>query len=211
MSSTDCPLCSGKSSHYHTKGQRAFFKCSLCLSVFTHPDSFITPAEEQAHYECHNNDPDDTGYRNFLSPVTNRLLAGFAPKHKGLDFGSGTGSPIVKVLQENSYDISRYDLFFHNDPERLSRKYDYISCTEVAEHFKEPYKEFTLLRNLLQPGGILYLMTEMLDDGRDFESWYYKNDPTHVFLYHPRAFEWIRDNFDFKKVTIDKRVIILES
>jgi len=211
MSSPDCPLCSGKSSHYYTLRQREFLQCSLCLSVFTHPDSFLTAEAEKAHYLCHENNPDDPGYRKFLSPVSNRILEDFNAADKGLDFGAGTGSPIVKVLQENSYNISQYDLFFYNDPEKLNRKYDYIACTEVAEHFKEPYKEFDLLRDMLKPNGTLYLMTEMFDENRDFATWYYKTDPTHIFLYHPKAFEWIKDNFDFKKVTIDKRVIILES
>src|SRR4051812_18753298 len=114
MNSTDCPLCSGNSNHYFTQRQREFLQCSLCLSVFTHPDCYLTPEAEKAHYECHENDPYNEGYRNFLSPVTNRILADFKSTDKGLDFGAGTGSPIVKVLEENGYDINQYDIFFYN-------------------------------------------------------------------------------------------------
>ena len=211
MKSVDCPLCNGTSKHYHTKGQREFLQCSLCLSVFTHPDCFLTPEEEKAHYLCHNNDPEDVRYQNFLSPVTNLILDDFEKTAKGLDFGAGTGSPIVKVLTDNGYDISQYDLFFFNDPEKLNRQYDYIACTEVAEHFKEPHKEFTKLRDMLLPGGKLYIMTDMFDENRDFATWFYKTDPTHVFLYHPKAFEWIASAFDFKNVHINGRVITLQA
>ena len=210
MTVNSCPLCSGNSTHYHTFRQRVFLQCAFCLSVFTHPDHYLSPAEEQAHYECHVNNPDDLRYQKFVSPITNSILKDFGTTDKGLDFGSGTGSPIVKVLGDNSYDISQYDLYFHNDTEKLNQKYNYIACSEVAEHFKEPHKEFSLLRNLLLPDGKLYLMTEMFDENRDFESWYYKTDPTHVFLYHAKAFEWIKENFGFKNVIIDKRLIILE-
>jgi SAM-dependent methyltransferase len=211
MSTIDCPLCSGTSNHYHTHGQREFLQCSLCLSVFSHPRDHLTPEQEKAHYLCHNNDPEDIRYQNFLSPVTNLILNECSAADKGLDFGSGTGSPIVKILTDNGYNISQYDLFFHNDESKLEQKYDYISCTEVAEHFKEPNKEFGQLRDMLKPNGSLYIMTDMFDPNRDFATWYYKTDPTHVFLYHPKAFEWIRDNFDFKKAMINGRVITLKS
>lgn len=211
MDNIDCPLCSGKSSHYYTKGQREFLQCSLCLSVFTHPDCFLTPEEEKAHYECHENDPNDIRYQNFLSPVTNAILSDFYQNDKGLDFGAGTGSPIVKILLDNGYDIGQYDLFFFNDTEKLTHKYNYIACTEVAEHFKQPNKEFRQLRDMLLPDGKLYIMTDMFDENRDFGTWYYKTDPTHVFLYHPKAFEWIAKVFGFKNVGINGRVITLEA
>ncbi|MDV6167982.1 class I SAM-dependent methyltransferase [Flavobacterium sp. DG1-102-2] len=211
MESIDCPLCSGTSSHYHTQRQREFLQCSLCLSVFTHPDNYLTSDEEKAHYECHNNDPADIRYQNFLSPAINAVLRDYNQSEKGLDFGSGTGSPIVKVLSDNGYNINQYDIFFHNDPEKLNFSYDYITCTEVAEHFKEPLIEFKALRNMLKPNGKLYVMTDMFDENRDFATWYYKTDLTHVFLYHPKAFEWIKDNIGFKNVTFDKRLIVLES
>lgn len=210
MAGIPCPLCNGASAHYHSHELRDFIRCSQCLSVFLHPKNYISTIEEQAHYETHNNDPCDARYQNFVSPILNSIFNDFLPQHKGLDFGSGTGSPIMKVLEESGYGISQYDLFFHNYKELLQQQYDYIACCETAEHFKQPYKEFKLLRSLLLKGGKLYLMTELFDQTRDFGTWYYKNDPTHVFLYHPKAFDWIREEFGFAKVTIDKRLVVLE-
>ena len=209
MSNLLCPLCSGSSTSYYLKGQREFLQCSVCLSVFTNPKDFLSPEEEQAHYRKHNNDPEDIRYQNFVRPVVDAVLADFKPQHSGLDFGSGTGSPILKLLRDNSYDIREYDLYFHNDAELLQKTYDYIACSETAEHFKEPYKEFEQLRNLLKPGGKLYIMTDRFDENRDFGSWYYKTDPTHVFLYHVKAFKWIQQEFGFKSLEINNRVAVL--
>lgn len=205
-----CPLCGGSSVLYHIFREREFRRCGNCLSVFTNPKDYLTPEAEKAHYECHENNPDDLRYQKFVSPVTDAILRDFGPQHKGLDFGSGTGSPIVKVLEDSRYDITQYDLFFHNNPNLLQQRYDYIACSETAEHFKEPFKEFELLRGLLLPDGKLYVMTDMLDDNRDFAAWYYKTDPTHVFLYHPKAFQWIKDAFGFRELRIAGRLIVLE-
>lgn len=209
MSDLKCPLCSGSSTTYYTHIQREFLQCSLCFSVFLNPKDFLSIEEELKHYNFHNNDPEDVRYQNFLSPVTNRILADFDTENTGLDFGSGSGSPIVKILLENGYNISQFDLFYHNQPEVLTRPYDYIACTETAEHFKDPYTEFTQLRSLLKPGGKLYVMTDRLNPNRDFGTWFYKTDPTHVFLYSDEAFKWISQEFGFKSIEFTPRVVIL--
>lgn len=209
MESPLCPLCSGNSAVHHQHKNREFLRCLNCKSVFLHPRSYMTAEEEKAHYLCHNNDPEDEGYQNFVSPVVQKVLHHFNTVAAGLDFGSGTGSPVVKLLQDNGYNVSQYDLYFHNLPGLLELQYNYITCTEVAEHFKLPYNEFKLLRNMLLPGGKLYIMTDMVDEERDFASWSYKNDHTHVFLYHPAAFEWIKEEFRFEDIIIERRVVTL--
>jgi len=209
VSSLPCPLCSGNSKSFYVFKLREFLRCNSCKSVFTNPAHYLTPAEEKTHYEWHENDPEDLRYQNFVRPLVNHIFEDFNAAHTGLDFGSGTGSPIVKLLEDEKYNISQYDLFFHNHPQVLQKGYDYIACSETAEHFKEPYKEFEQLRNLLLPNGKLYIMTERIDNSRDFTTWYYKDDPTHVFLYHENAFKWIKKEFGFKNLTIDKRIAVL--
>jgi SAM-dependent methyltransferase len=206
----NCPLCNGAAGHYHTQIARDFLQCGSCRSVFLHPKDYLAPEEEKKHYLTHNNDPEDIRYQNFVRPVVNPILEDFRRENKGLDFGSGTGSPILKLLTDDGYDVVQYDLFFHNHPELLKQKYDYIACSETAEHFKEPYKEFEQFRSLLKPGGKLYVMTERFDETRDFATWYYKTDPTHVFLYHESAFQWIKEEFGFKEMRIEGRVVVLE-
>jgi hypothetical protein len=78
------------------------------------------------------------------------------------------------------------------------------------EHFFNPHKEFRLLARLLNPGGKLYCKTSLFNDDQDFGSWYYKNDPTHVFLYSSESLEWIKDNFKLKKLQIEPKLITFE-
>ena len=101
--------------------------------------------------------------------------------------------------------------YFHKHPELLEEKYDYSSSCEVIEHFYNPSKEFKLLKYMLKKGAKLYLMSEVYDEKIDFASWYYKNDPTHVFFYSKETFEWIKKKFEFKTVSIDKRLIVFEN
>ncbi len=204
-----CPLCNGESTNYYLHINRQFLQCSNCESVFLHSDNYLSEEAEKKHYLNHNNDPDDVRYQNFVQPVVAPILNDFKPEHSGLDFGSGTGSPIMKLLNDAGYDIVQYDLFFHNYPELLEKKYDYIACSETAEHFKEPYKEFQQLKNLLKPGGKLYVMTDRFDPNRDFGTWFYKTDVTHVFLYHTKAFEWIMNEFGFRGLEIEGKVVTL--
>lgn len=104
-----------------------------------------------------------------------------------------------------------YDPFFYNNKETLKSKYNFIACCEVIEHFHNPLNEFKLLRSLLSPGGVLYCKTDIYSESIDFESWYYKFDPTHVFFYHKNAFQWIQENTFFSKVEIKGRLIEFEA
>ncbi len=204
-----CPLCKGEGLPYYQHINRQFLQCSNCSSVFLHSKDYLTPEAEKKHYLNHNNDPEDVRYQNFVAPVVNAILKDFEPGHTGLDFGSGTGSPIMKLLGDAHYNINQYDLYFHNYTELLEKKYDYIACSETAEHFKDPYTEFKQLRSMLKPGGKLYVFTERFDPGRDFGTWFYKTDVTHVFLYHIKAFEWIMSEFNFNGLEIDGRLAVL--
>ena len=170
-----------------------------------------TPENEKLRYEEHNNDTEDKKYRQFVSPITSAIMKNFKPKHKGLDFGAGTAPVITKVLTDHNYPIKPYDPFFYNYPELLNAKYDYIACCEVIEHFNDPYREFGLLKRLLLPNGKLYCMTDLYNESIDFHKWYYKNDQTHVFIYHKKTIQWIKEEFEFSDVTINGRLIIFSS
>ena len=106
-----------------------------------------------------------------------------------------------------NFKIKAYDPIFHKNPKLLDEKYDYIACCEVIEHFYNPKKEFALLKKLLLKGGRLYCMTEIYDQNIDFGSWYYKNDPTHVFIYQRKTIDWINTEFGFSDVNINGRLI----
>jgi len=205
-----CPLCTSEANHFYTDKKREFNFCSNCFAVFLNPKNYISEAAEKKHYELHNNDVNDTGYQQFVSPIVDAIKKDFTTTHKGLDFGSGTGPVITKMLTDEGFSIVEYDPFFANNPKVLKEKYDYIACCEVIEHFHHPYKEFKKLFDLLLPGGKLYCKTDFFSEKNNFDSWYYKNDPTHVFFYHPKTMEWISKNIGFSKFYIDGRMTVFE-
>lgn len=206
-----CPLCSGLGKLFHQNPRQLFYQCKNCSSIFAdknlHPDA----KKEYAHYAKHENNVEDKGYQQFVSPITQAIIKEFTPEHKGLDFGAGPGPVISKILNDNKFSIIQYDPYFHYYPELLNKTYDYIACCEVMEHFYNPKKEFALLKKLLKPQGKLYCMTHIYDENIDFEKWYYKNDPTHVFIYQKNTLNWIKENFGFSNLEIHKRLIIFSN
>ena len=147
------------------------------------------------------------GYQKFVSPITSAILRDYSQNDKGLDFGAGTGPVVSKILNDNKYSINQYDPFFHNYPDLLEKKYNYIACCEVIEHLYHPKKEFLMLKNLLAQGGRLYIMTSLYDDSINFKTWNYKDDCTHVFIYQKETLLWIKEELGFSTLTIAGRLI----
>lgn len=201
-----CQLCNAKSTIFY---KDEFYKCSCCKAIFRPKEKLLDNEKEKQRYDSHTNDANDLGYQNFVKPITNSILNEFKSGDIGLDFGCGKDSPIVKILEENSYKIAKYDIFFYDDKKILEQKYDYIACCEVIEHFYTPKKEFELLKSLLKDSGVLYLMTGIYSDEMDFSKWWYKNDLTHVFIYTKETLYWIKKEFGFKDIKIEKNFIRL--
>ncbi len=199
-----CPLCHQNSKRFYLD---IFYCCNECEGIFKRRQSLPTPQEEIKRYEEHNNDVNDIRYQNFVSPITNAVKSNFSTEHLGLDFGSGTGPVISKVLSDYEYNIKQFDPFFCNDTDVLQLKYDYIVCCEVIEHFHFPDKEFHLLKHLLKPKGHLYCMTHLYSKEIYFANWYYKNDDTHVFIYQPRTLYKIKELYNFSALVIEKRLV----
>lgn len=206
-----CPLCGSTSKRFFFSKKKRFFLCPNCKGIHQDSALFYEREKEEERYRTHNNDVYDEKYRAFVSPITEAVQRDYSENHIGLDFGAGTGPVITKVLEEKGYKLNLYDPFFHPYEDNLKQKYDFIVSCEVIEHFHHPLKEFKLLQSLLKHGGKLYCMTDIYNDEIDFKNWYYKNDPTHVFLYQKETFLWIQENIPFRNMTIQKRLITFEA
>ena len=202
-----CPLCNSVSTIFYKFKKQIYHQCNNCLGIFVDEKLLPDRLAEMLRYEKHHNDIEDDGYREFVSPITSAILRNFNQKHKGLDFGAGTGPIISKILKDNGFRIKQYDPFFHNYPKLLEEKYDYIAACEVIEHFHDPKKEFSLLKDLLLPNGKLYCMTNIYNEIIDFHNWDYKSDFTHVFIYQKETIYWIKEFFGFSDVTIKDRLV----
>jgi len=172
---------------------RAYRRCDACLATFVEPDRLPSPELERREYGLHRNRIDDPGYRAFLDrlgrPLTERLRLGAF----GLDYGCGPAPALATMLAEAGFEMAVWDPIYAPDPSRLATTYDFITCTEVVEHFHHPADEFRRLDSLLRPDGVLAVMTMFQTDDARFANWHYRRDPTHVVFYRPQTMQWIAD------------------
>lgn len=204
---TQCTLCGTQGVLFSKFNGKKYFNCNVCESIFMHPEDYLTTQEEEERYKEHNNDVYDPRYQEFVAPIVKAVQSDYRPDGIGLDYGCGTGPVISKLLKDEGYELKLYDPFFANNPENLKIKYDYIVCCEVMEHFHNPEKEFHRLRSLLKSGGAIFMKTKLYSEDINFENWYYRNDPTHVFFYRKETLEWIQKYFKFSDVTIEDKYI----
>jgi SAM-dependent methyltransferase len=202
-----CPLCSSSAAIFYRNDSKLYYQCNNCFGIFLDESLRLDKKAEMSRYKEHNNDVEDEKYQKFVSPITSAIMRDFNQNSKGLDFGAGTGPVISKLLNDQKFFIRQYDPYFHDDPELLNEKYDYIACCEVIEHFYDPAEGFALLKRLLLQNGKLYCMTNIYDESIIFDNWYYKNDETHVFIYHEKTIHWIKEEYGFSEVTIEGRLV----
>lgn len=205
----NCPLCLSKANEFYNENDSCFLICSNCAGIFRHHSNRLSSTEELKHYNTHNNDIKDLRYQAFVSPITNSIRKFFSPDHKGLDFGAGAGPVVQEVLNQFGYQVNNYDPYYHPEISVLASRYDFISCCEVVEHFYNPKNEFELLNSILNSDGKLFIMTELYKSEINFDKWYYKNDPTHVFFYQAVTMEFIMNYFNYKSFDILGRLTIL--
>lgn len=203
----NCPLCKYPGSYFY---KTEFYLCGNCFGIFKDAGTYLSAVEEKARYEKHNNDVNDIGFQQFVFPMTSYILNNFVLSHRGLDFGSGTGSAVSKILQDHNYHIKQYDPFFTDKQALTGQKYNYIVCCEVMEHFQNPDEEFQLLYELLEQNGTLICMTHLYDPSIDFHRWYYKNDPTHIFFYQKETIDYIAGKYRYSSAFIDHRLIVFK-
>lgn len=191
-----CPVCEGTGclpllSVQERGAQRDYWHCPTCLCRFLQPDQRPDPVTEAAEYRLHQNRPGDPGYRRHLATLCTPLLQRLPPARQGLDFGCGPGPVLADMLREAGHEVALYDPVFQPDTGVLQRRYGFITCTEVVEHFHHPAREFQRLGELLLPGGWLGVMTRFQTDDTRFAQWHYRRDPTHVVFYREATFRWL--------------------
>jgi hypothetical protein len=208
----NCPLCNSlKNKLYHTDKTKEYHQCIVCHLVFIPPKYYLDVTQEKAHYDKHENNPNDLGYRNFLNRIATPLLNKLNPNSHGLDFGSGPGPTLSVILEEAGHQIDLFDIFYANNPDVFKTKYDFITSTEVIEHIYQPLFELDRLWNCIKAKGVLALMTEMYpENSGDFSNWYYIRDPTHVCLFSFKTFEWLGKRWNTSFDTHGNSVVIFQ-
>ncbi len=180
-----CPVCAGSAETFFTLPgkNREFCQCRKCTVLFQVdiPDE----AEEKARYDLHRNDSDDPGYKQWLSRF---ITTGILPWYRGgriLDFGSGPEPALTDMLKVKGYRVVSYDKYYAPVwPE--NQKFSLVILSEVLEHLDDPVLEFQRIRSVAEPGSRLVFQTyfRQNSDPRWFQSWWYKEDITHIRFYN---------------------------
>jgi len=207
-----CPLCgAGRGRRWHRDRRRDYFRCAACELVWVPAEQHLALAEERRRYRLHRNRPDDPAYRRFLARLFEPLVARLPPGARGLDYGSGPGPTLSVMFEEAGFPMRIFDPCFAPDRAALASRYDFVTCSEVAEHFARPAVEWRRLARLLGPGGRLGVMTQLLEPGVAFADWHYKNDPTHVCFYTRRSIATIARTLGLSVDFVSPSVVLLEA
>ena len=192
-----CPLCAATTdTPLLETAQRRYARCERCDLIFLHPDDRPRPLDEVMRYLEHRNSWSDAGYRTFLRQLAAPLCATVPEGARGLDVGCGPTPVLAGILTASGRPTAHYDPLFHADHSVFATTYDFVTCTEVAEHAHDPRALFSRLFSAVRAGGILALMTQLHSDETDFEEWWYRRDLTHVCFYSARTLSWLAEHFD---------------
>lgn len=217
-----CPLCFATANQLWLTNTsatslagREYWNCQVCDLVFVPAKFHLRPAQELEVYLQHENNPDDPGYRQFLSRLYQPLLQQLAllpvakAKITGLDFGSGPGPTLSLMFNEAGYTCANYDPYFDPHPHLLNQNYTFITSSEVFEHLAQPAQVIQQLVNCLRPQGFLGIMTQRPLNQEAFKTWHYLADPTHITFYTSKCFAWIAAHWQLERVYLSKDVILL--
>ncbi len=206
-----CTVClSADTNFFMQAGQRDYWRCNCCLATFLDPGQQPDRECEKAEYDQHQNDPMAPGYRAFLNRLAGPLLRRLTDGATGLDYGCGPGPALAMMLREAGHETATYDPIYQPDTEVLKRRYDFITATEVVEHFHHPAEEFERLHGLLRPGGWLGIMTRFQTDDVRFANWHYRRDPTHVVFYRAATFAWLADRWGWQADIRPPGIVLLK-
>jgi Methyltransferase domain len=206
-----CPLCHTTDIHHFSRiRERDYVSCRTCRLMFVPAEQHISADEEKSRYDQHNNHPDDPDYRAFLSRIFVPMQQRLNPGSCGLDFGSGPGPTLSLMFEEAGHRMAIYDHFYAPTSSTLDQPYDFITATEVMEHLHRPGFELERLWSLLNPGGLLGVMTQLVPESTPFADWYYIKDPTHVCFFSSSTCEWLAEHWQAELAFPGKNVMLFQ-
>jgi SAM-dependent methyltransferase len=206
-----CKICSGSTHQLVDPLLKVVYDvCDTCDFIYKQAAYHVSKEREHHEYNQHNNTFESTGYVNIFKHLINDFILPLKITGKGLDYGSGPGPVLKTLLMREGYEMFDYDPFYNDNVDYLNHTYDFITSTEVIEHFSDPLKEVKHLVSLLKKGGRLILMTQFRSmDEHAFLNWYYRRDVTHISFYRLKTFQYLETVFDLEIVKTNYKNIIV--
>ncbi|SCZ76443.1 class I SAM-dependent methyltransferase [Acidaminobacter hydrogenoformans] len=171
-----------------------YYRCDHCDFIFKAEEHVVSAEEERREYDLHVNSIDDPRYVAYFKRFVEAAVVGHVTIGKnGLDFGSGPEPVLAEILERDyGYRMDIYDLFYAPEKVFAGRRYDLITCTEVAEHLRDPLAFFRLARELLQEDGLLAVMTQFHPEGDEAAlKAHYLRDQTHISFFSFKTMETV--------------------
>ena len=185
-----------------------YWQCSLCKATMLNPIHFLSNHKEKKHYLKHNNKIDDIRYRNFLSNLIKPLKNKISINDIGLDYGCGYAPALADILKKDGFNVELYDPLFFKNENMFLRKFNFITCSEVVEHFFNPYEEFNKIDSLLASNSWFAVMTSFMTKDDLFKNWHYRRDPTHVVFYKKVTFKFIANKRNWATIFPSKNIVL---
>jgi len=174
----------------------------------------LSPQQEQERYLQHTNSPEDTGYVDMLHQFLSKCVFPFHDRIRtALDYGCGPGPVLAGILTDMNIRTDSYDPYFAPHEIYRGKTYSLITCTEVVEHLRDPLPVLQKLGALLEPGGLLAIMTlfhpvdnsNQEEGERLFKNWWYRRDPTHISFFNRDTFTHISSLLGLNMIYIDHK------
>lgn len=159
------------------------------------PQFYLSPAEERARYELHQNSSQDAGFLKFLEPFVDFVQSSVPAGGKLLDFGSGPEKVLSGLLVQRGFQVVGYDPYFENEAQNLMHSFDGIFLHEVIEHLKDPLAELSLLQMKLKPKASILIRTSLHQGEDHFKTWYYPKDSTHIGFFSRKTEKFLQKKF----------------
>jgi pseudouridine kinase len=164
-----CGACTGTDDRIEV-GSFIYWDCPVCGGIALERAQCLPQDAERDRYTLHENTLENMGYRRYLESFLDAVLAfpaivraGVDVSWKLFDYGSGPEPALVSLMRARGFEARGWDPYFAPETERFSGGADLVTCLEVAEHFKEPIRDFALLAECARPGGFIAVGTHLLD------------------------------------------------
>ena len=208
---TLCSVCgSNEIRPFMLVGDKYYWTCNVCKARILSCKHWLSKDEEFKYYQTHQNISSDPAYQKFAAQLALPILDKLVPSSSGLDFGCGPDSALSAILRQHGHNMTVYDPFFFPAKNSLKKTYDFIVCSEAAEHFHQPAKEFKKFNSLLNENGWIGIMTNFQTENARFKNWHYRRDPTHVVFYRKETFEVIGKQFRWTAYFPSRNVVIFQ-
>lgn len=183
---------------------RPYDRCARCGAVQVSREHLPDAAVERARYDLHQNDPEEPGYRRFITTFLDAVdaaiaaqsapVGGAATPVRILDYGSGPLSALEHIARSRGWRVASWDPLYStgDDPLDSGAPWDVVMLHEVIEHVHEPGRLVARIANALHPQGLLAIRTAEPPTRADlFLEWWYRKDVTHVWFVSEAAVAWI--------------------